>query len=72
MTNRIRILKHEAVKDCGSFEVRFPDGRPVDTSIGTVNQAAGLDQTRWIVKHLWRKQRPQRLADAFSVNPLGM
>jgi hypothetical protein len=28
MTNRIRILKHETVPDCGSFEVRFPDGRP--------------------------------------------
>jgi Rap1a immunity proteins len=28
MTNRVRIIKHEAVKDCGSFEVRFPDGRP--------------------------------------------
>jgi hypothetical protein len=27
-TDRIRIIKHEAVKDCGSFEVRFPDGRP--------------------------------------------
>lgn len=24
----IRIIKHEAVPDCGSFEVRFPDGRP--------------------------------------------
>jgi hypothetical protein len=24
----IRIIKHEAVKDCGSFEVRYPDGRP--------------------------------------------
>jgi len=28
MTDRIRIIKHEAVPDCGSFEVRFPDGRP--------------------------------------------
>jgi hypothetical protein len=28
MTDRVRIIKHEAVKDCGSFEVRFPDGRP--------------------------------------------
>jgi hypothetical protein len=28
MTDRIRILKHEVVPDCGSFEVRFPDGRP--------------------------------------------
>jgi hypothetical protein len=25
---RIRIIKHEAVPKCGSFEVRFPDGRP--------------------------------------------
>ena len=23
----IRILKHEAVPDCGSYEVRFDDGR---------------------------------------------
>lgn len=26
--SRIRIIRHEAVPDCGSFEVRFPDGRP--------------------------------------------
>ena len=24
----IRIIKHEAVPQCGSFEVRYPDGRP--------------------------------------------
>jgi len=24
----IRIIKHEAVPACGSFEVRFPDDRP--------------------------------------------
>ena len=23
-----RIIKHEAVPDCGSFEVRYADGRP--------------------------------------------
>lgn len=28
MTDRIRIIKHEAVPLCGSFEVRYPDGRP--------------------------------------------
>ena len=28
MSDRIRILKHEAVPQCGSFEVRYPDGRP--------------------------------------------
>jgi hypothetical protein len=26
-TDRIHILKHEAVPGCGSFEVRFPDDR---------------------------------------------
>jgi hypothetical protein len=24
--NRIRIIKHEAVPKCGSYEVKFPDG----------------------------------------------
>jgi hypothetical protein len=28
MTDRIRIIPHEVVPLCGSFEVRFPDGRP--------------------------------------------
>jgi hypothetical protein len=28
MTDRIRIIKHEAVPQCGSFEVRFRDDRP--------------------------------------------
>jgi hypothetical protein len=28
MTDHIRIIKHEAVPKCGSFEVRFSDGRP--------------------------------------------
>jgi hypothetical protein len=27
MTDRIRIIKREPVPDCGSFEIRFPDGR---------------------------------------------
>jgi hypothetical protein len=27
MTDRLRIIKHEAVPGCGSFEVRFADGR---------------------------------------------
>jgi hypothetical protein len=25
---KIRLIKHEVVPDCGSDEVRFPDGRP--------------------------------------------
>jgi hypothetical protein len=24
----IRLIKHEAIPHCGSYEVRFPDGRP--------------------------------------------
>jgi hypothetical protein len=28
MADRIRIIPHEAVPLCGSFEVRFPDGLP--------------------------------------------
>jgi hypothetical protein len=28
MTARIRVIPHEAVPLCGSFDVRFPDGRP--------------------------------------------
>jgi hypothetical protein len=27
ISDRIRIIKHEAVTGCGSFKVRFPDGR---------------------------------------------
>jgi hypothetical protein len=25
---KIRLIKHEAVPDCGSYEIRYPDGRP--------------------------------------------
>ena len=25
---KIRVIKHEVIPDCGSYEVRFPDGRP--------------------------------------------
>ena len=28
MTDRIQIIRHEPVPKCGSYEVRFPDGRP--------------------------------------------
>jgi hypothetical protein len=27
MTDRVRLIRHEAVPGCGSFEVRFADGR---------------------------------------------
>ena len=28
VADRIRIIKHEAVPECGSYEVRYSDGRP--------------------------------------------
>ena len=28
MADRVRIIKHEAVAKCGSYEVRYSDGRP--------------------------------------------
>ncbi len=28
MHPRIRIVRHEIIPECGSFEVRFADGRP--------------------------------------------
>ena len=28
MTSQIRLIKHEIIPDCGSYEVRLPDGRP--------------------------------------------
>jgi hypothetical protein len=29
MNDRVLIIKHEAVPECGSFEVRYPEGRPL-------------------------------------------
>jgi hypothetical protein len=46
MTDRIRIVKHEVVPGCGSFEVRFPDDRPAGLSIGTTYRHAGSGDFR--------------------------
>ena len=32
MPDQIRILRHKRVPQTGSFEVRFPDGRPSNSS----------------------------------------
>ena len=47
----IRLIKHEAIPDCGSYEVRFPDGRPSrfyydprGSTIGTMWPVADYDQ----------------------------
>ena len=53
----VRIIKHEAVPDCGSFEVRFADGRPSQffywddlpsrrLNPATLDRATALEQAR--------------------------
>jgi len=44
MLDRIRIIPHEAVPKCGSYEVRFPDGRPSRFYTGTTLPAGGSGQ----------------------------
>jgi hypothetical protein len=57
MTDRIRVIKHEAVPDCGSFEVRYPDGRPSQYFYWDDIPARRLGRKRWIVKLRWRRRR---------------
>jgi len=38
----IRIIKHEAVPQTGSYEVRFSDELPASTFTGTTFRGAGL------------------------------
>jgi hypothetical protein len=40
MTEPVRLIKHEAVPKCRSFEVRFSDGTHRAISIGTTYRAA--------------------------------
>ena len=53
----IRIIKHEAVPQTGSFEVRFPTVGPASTSIGTTFLGAGSGRKRWIAQLRWRRRR---------------
>ena len=38
-TPRIRIIRHSAVPDCGSYEVRFADGRESAVSLSMICRA---------------------------------
>jgi hypothetical protein len=70
----IRIIKHEAVPQTGSFEVRFPDGRPSVffywDDIQTTFLRAGLVLNRWsaleAAKALARSERELSGPDSFS------
>jgi len=50
---KVRLIKHEAVPKCGSFEVRFADGRPSDISIGMTLQAVACGMPMLIVAEAW-------------------
>jgi hypothetical protein len=43
---KIRVIKHEAVPDCGSFEVRFPDGRPSNVAEQDAKKFAREEQDK--------------------------
>ena len=58
----IRIIKHEAVPQTGSFEVRFPDGRPSVYFYWTTFRDAGLVLNRWTAIAPWRPPGPSREA----------
>jgi hypothetical protein len=51
--NTVRIIKHEAVPDCGSFEVRYPDDRPSQDDLpsrrlnpNTLDRETALEQAK--------------------------
>jgi hypothetical protein len=56
-TARIRIIKHEAVPGCGSFEVRFADGRASQYFYWDDIPRVGLDLRGWIARPHLRWQR---------------
>jgi hypothetical protein len=43
----VRLIKHEAVPKCGSFEVRFSDGTPSRSVIGEYKIAVPADAGMW-------------------------
>jgi hypothetical protein len=60
MLSRIRIIKHEAVPDCGSFEVCFADGRVSQYSVLTICRAAGCGRRSLPASRRWRRPRHSR------------
>ena len=54
MTDRVRIIPHEAIPGCGSFEVGF-QASPASISIGTIFHPAGLPLICWIAAESGRE-----------------
>jgi hypothetical protein len=53
----VRLIKHEAVPNCGSFEVLFRTAGRRSISIGTICPAAGSGRTWSTVSKPWSKPR---------------
>jgi hypothetical protein len=66
MTDRVRIIPHEAIPGCGSFEVGF-QASPASISIGTIFHPAGLPLICWIVRPRWIGQGPLRVGGKHNV-----
>jgi hypothetical protein len=52
MTDRIRIIKHEAIPGYGSFEVKI-EGQPSKYFTGTTFHPAGSAPIRWTARPRW-------------------
>jgi hypothetical protein len=58
--NLIRIIKHQAVPKCGSYEVKFFDGRPSKFFTGKTSPAVVSVQTRQTASRPSRRPRLSR------------
>jgi len=58
MTDRIPLIKDEAIPGYGSFEVRFPTIGRANSFTGTISQAPGSGRKRWIEKQRLRTRGP--------------
>ena len=61
MKTKIRVIKHEVVPGCGSYEVRFPDGRP-SKDFYFENQPGRRLQAGRVVEQAVAEQNAKRFA----------
>ena len=62
----VRLIKHEAIPQCGSFEVRFSDGRPSQYFYWETCPAAGSGRT-WSPA-MWPWSRRRRLLELSAID----
>src|SRR5262249_18260365 len=64
---QVRLIKHEIVPKCGSYEVRFPDGKSFYFT-GTMSPAAGFALHRWAANKPLRQPKPLSAPSGTSQN----